>query len=137
MIPTWVAVVTGISLAILALAAIVIAAASVIAALGVRGFLRMLHELAGAAAGDVRALVATVRAEAEGLVGPSRELRQRIVSAADAAEARRADLDAVFEVVQEEVEATVLDVAATMRSVRRGISLLEGGRRTRKRRKKP
>src|SRR5207247_99443 len=115
MIPTWVAVVTGISLAILALAAIVIAAASVVAALGVRGFLRMLHELAGPAVGDVRALVATIRAEAEGLAGMSRELRQRIVSAADAAEARLAELDAVFEVVQEEVEATVLDVATTMR----------------------
>src|SRR2546428_6409103 len=60
MIPTWVAVVTGISLAILALAAIVIAAASVVAALGVRGFLRMLHELAGPAVGDVRALVAKI-----------------------------------------------------------------------------
>src|SRR5205823_10917459 len=118
MIPTWVTVVTGISLAILALAAIVIAAASVVAALGVRGFLRMLHELAGPAVGDVRALVATIRAEAEGLAGTSRELRQRIVSAADAAEARLAELDAVFEVVQEEVEATVLDVASTMRSVR-------------------
>src|SRR5881396_3898039 len=131
MIPTWVAVVTGISLAILALAA-----ASVIAALGVRGFRRMLHELAGPAVGDVRALVATIRAEAEGLAGTSRELRQRIVSAADAAEARLAELDAVFEVVQEEVEATVLDVATTMRTVRRGISLLEWGRRTLKRGKK-
>src|SRR6266704_497349 len=125
MIPTWVAVVTGISLAILALAAIVIAVASVVAALGVRGFLRMLHELAGPAVGDVRALVATIRAEAEGLAGTSRELRQRIVSAADAAEARLAELDAV------------VDVAATMRTVRRGISLLEWGRRTLKRRKKP
>src|SRR2546422_1638911 len=96
MIPTWVAVVTGISLAILALAAIVIAAASVVAALGVRGFLRMLHELAGPAVGDVRALVATIRAEAEGLAGTSRELRQRIVSAADAAEARPGQRGAVF-----------------------------------------
>src|SRR5256885_15038503 len=85
MMPTWVAVVTGISLAILALAAIVIAAASVVAALGVRGFLRMLHELAGPAVGGVRALVATIRAEAEGLAGTSRELRQRIVRAAGAA----------------------------------------------------
>src|SRR5207247_8649620 len=129
MIPTWVAVGTGIALAIRGLAAIVIAAASVVAARGVRGFLRMLHELAGPAVGDVRALVATIRAEAEGLAGTSRELRQRIVSAADAAEARLAELDAVFEVVQEEVEARVLDVAATVRSVRRGISRLEGGRR--------
>src|SRR5437870_7918644 len=126
MIPTWVAVVAGISLAILALAAIVIAAASVVAALGVRGFLRMLHELAGPAVGDVRALVATIRAEAEGLAGTSRELRQRIVSAADAAEARLGGLDAGFEVVQEEVEATVLDVAATMRSEERRVG--KGGR---------
>ena len=136
MIPTWVAVVTGVSLAILAAAAIVIAAASVVAALGLRVFLRMLHELAGPAVGDVRALVGTIRAEAEGLAGTSRELRQRIVNAADAAEARLAELDAVFEVVQEEVEATVVDVAATMRTVRRGVSLLEWGRRALKRGKK-
>src|SRR2546422_7234488 len=90
MIPTWVALVAGISLAILALAAIVIAAASVVAALGVRGFLRMLHELAGPAVGGVRALVATIPAEAEGVAGTSRQLRQRIVSAAGAAEGRRA-----------------------------------------------
>src|SRR5438552_33422 len=119
-----------------ALAAIVIAGASVVAALGLRAFLRVLNELAGPAVGDVRALVATIRTEAEGLAGTSRELRQRIVNAADAAEARLAELDAVFEVVQEEVEATVLDVAATMRTVRRGISLLEWGRRTLKRGKK-
>jgi len=136
MIPTWVAVVTGVSLVILALSAIVIAGASVVAALGLRAFLGMLHDLAGPAVGDVRALVATIRAEAEGLAGTSRDLRQRIVSAADAAEARLADLDALFEVVQEEVETTVLDVAATMRTVRRGMSLLEWGRRTLKRGKK-
>src|SRR6266700_2224682 len=69
MIPTWVAVVTGISLAILAVAAIVIAAASVVAALGLRAFLRVLRELTGPAVGDVRALVATIRTEADGLVG--------------------------------------------------------------------
>src|SRR2546426_11996194 len=104
MIPTWVAVVTGISLAILALAAIVIAAASVVAALGLRAFLRMLHELAGPAVGGVRALVATIRAEAEGLAGASRELRQRVVSAADAAGARRAELGARVWVGPGEVE---------------------------------
>jgi len=136
MIPTWVAVVTGISLAILALSAIVIALASVVVALGLRTVLRGLHELAGPALGDVRALVATIRNEAESLVGTTRDMRGRIVKAADAAEARLADLDAVFEVVQEEVETTVLDVAATMRTVRRGISLLEWGRRTLKHGKK-
>lgn len=136
MIPTWVAVVTALSLMILALSAIVIAASAVATALGLRASLRVLRELAGPAVGDVRALVATIRTEAEGLVGTSRELRERIVRAADAAEARLAELDAVVEVVQEEVESTVVDVAATLRSVRRGVSLLEWGRRTLKRGKK-
>src|SRR5436853_2098003 len=136
MIPTWVAVVAAISLAILALSAIAIAVSSVAAALGVRAFLRVLRDLAGPAVGDVRQLVATIRTEAESLVGTSRELRGRIVKAADAAETRLADLDALFEVVQEEVETTTLDVAATIRNVRRGLSVLEWGRRAVKRRRK-
>src|SRR2546422_6952170 len=79
MIPSWVAVVTGISLAILALAAIAIALSSVIAVLALRAFLRLLEQLAGPAVGDVRQLVGTIRTEAESLVGTSRELRGRIV----------------------------------------------------------
>jgi hypothetical protein len=84
----------------------------------------------------VRQLVATIRAEAEGLVGTSQELRGRIMAAADRAAARLNDLDAVIEVVEEEVESTALDVAATLRTVRRGVSLLEWGRRALKRRRK-
>jgi hypothetical protein len=136
MIPSWVAVVTGISLAILALAAIAIALSSVVAVLALRTFLRILEHLAGPAVSDVRQLVATIRTEAESLVGTSRDLRARIVRAADAAETRLADLDALFEVVQEEVETTALDVAATLRNVRRGLSVLEWGRRAIKRRRK-
>jgi hypothetical protein len=136
MIPTWVAVVTALSLAVIALAAIVIAVSSVVAALGVRAFLGTLRELAVPAVGDVRQLVASIRSEAERLVGTSRELRERIVRAADAAEHRLADLDALFEVVQTEVESTVLDVAATVRLVRRGLSLADWGRRALKRRRK-
>src|SRR5438874_701211 len=107
MIPTWVAVVAGISLAILALSAIAIAVSSVAAALGVRAFLRVLRELAGPAVGDVRQLVGTIRSEAEGVVGTSRELRERIVKA-----------------------------AASVRMVRRGLSLVDWGRRALKRRRK-
>src|SRR5438477_13190577 len=136
MIPSWVAVVTGVSLAVLALAAIAIALSSVIAVLACRPFRRTLGHLAGPAVSDVRQLVATIRTEADGLVGTSRELRGRIVKAADAAETRLADLDALFEVVQEEVETTTLDVAATLRNVRRGLAVLDWGRRAIKRRRK-
>jgi hypothetical protein len=133
MIPTWVAVVAGVSLAVLALAAIAIALATAVAALALKTFLRVLEQLAGPALGDVRQLVGSIRAEAEGFVGVSRDLRERIVHAADAAEARLADLDALFEVVQTEVETTVLDVGATLRNVRRGIAVLDWGRRALKR----
>src|SRR5438477_5079815 len=136
MIPAWVAVVAAVSLAILALAAIAIAVSSVAAALGVRAFLRVLRDLAGPAVGDVRQLVGSIRTEADSLVGTSRELRERIVKAADAAQTRLADLDALFEVVQEEVETTTLDVAATLRNVRRGLAVLDWGRRAIKRRRK-
>jgi uncharacterized protein YoxC len=129
-IPTWVAVVTGISLAVLALAAIAIALSSVVAALGVRAFLRVLEHLAGPALSDVRQLVTTIRAEAEGVAETSRDLRGRIVRAADAAQARLADLDALFEVVHAQVESAALDVAATLRTVRRGLSVIDWGRRT-------
>lgn len=137
MIPTWVAVVAALSLAVLAVSAIVIAASGVVAALAVRAFLRVLRELAGPAVSDARQLVASIRTEAESLVGASRELRERIVKAADAAQARLSDLDALFEVVQEEVESTVLDAAASVRMIRRGLSVVDWGRRALKRRRKP
>lgn len=136
MIPTWVAVVSALSLAVIALAAVVIAVSSVVTTLGVEAFLRTLRELGVPALGDVRQLVAAIRTEAESLVGTSRQLRERIVRAADAAQNRLADLDALFEVVQGEVESTVLDVAATVRLVRRGLSVVDWGRRALKRRRK-
>src|SRR6266576_2266685 len=129
MVPTWVGVVMAVSLAIIALAALAVAAATASAALGMRTSLKMLEGLAGPALGDVRSLVGTIRAEVEGLAGTSRELRARVVRAADAAAARLAELDGLVGVVQEEVEAAALDVAATLRTVRRGTSLLDLGRR--------
>lgn len=136
MIPTWLVVVTGISLAILALAALAIAVAQVVMAFELTTLLRQLHQVGGPALSDVRDLVATIRAEADSLVGTSRDLRGRIVSAADQAQARLTDLAALFEVVQEEVETTVLDAAATLRTVRRGFSVIDWGRKALKRRRK-
>lgn len=132
----WVGVVTALSLAVIALAAIVVAAASVASTLGVRTLVRALEQLAGPAITDVRQLIGTIKGEADALVGTSRDIRLRIVRAADAAEGRLADLDALVEVVQEEVEETALDAAATLRDVRRGLSLWQWGRKVLKGRRK-
>ncbi len=129
MLPSWVGIVSALSLAIIALAAIVVAAASIASVRGIRAFLDVLEHLAGPAISDVRQLIGSIKTEADALVGTSRDIRLRIVRAADAAEARLSDLDALVEVVQEEVEETALDAAVTLQNVRRGLSLWQWGRK--------
>ncbi len=129
MLPAWVGVVSALSLAIIALAALVGAAAIVAAALGIRAAVKALKGYAGPAIADVRQLIGAIKNEADALVGASRDVRQRIVRAADAAEERLTSLDTLAEVMQDELEETALDAAATMRDVRRGLSVWRWSRK--------
>jgi hypothetical protein len=129
MLPTWVGVVSALSLAIIAVAALVTAVGITAAALGVRAAVKALKGFAGPAIADVRQLIGAIRTEADALVGTSRDVRQRIVRAVDAAEDRLTSLDALAEVVQDELEETALDAAATMRNVRRGLSVWRWSRK--------
>jgi hypothetical protein len=129
MLPTWVGVVSAISLAIIAVAALVTAGAIIAAALGVRAAVKALKVFAGPAIADVRQLIGSIKIEADALVGTSRDVRHRIVRAADAAEERLTALDTLAEVMQEELEETAVDAAATMRDVRRGFSVWKFGRK--------
>ncbi len=136
MLPTWVGVVTAISLMIIAFAVLVGGVAVVVAARDVRWALKALKGAAGPAIADVRQLIGSIKTEADALVGASRDVRRRIVRAADAAEERLTDLDSLAEVMQEELEATAIDAAATMRDVRRGLSVWRFGRKLLKRKKR-
>ena len=129
MLPTWVGVVSALSLAIIALAALVAMVAVIAAALGVRAAVKAIKNLAGPAITDVRQLIGSIKIEADALVGTSRDVRHRIIRAADAAEERLTDLDSLAEVMQGELEETALDAAATMRDVRRGLSVWRWGRK--------
>jgi hypothetical protein len=129
MLPTWVGVVSALSLAIIAVAALVTAVGITAAALGVREAVKALKGFAGPAIADVRQLIGSIRTEADALVGTSRDVRQRIVRAVDAAEDRLTSLDALAEVMQGELEETALDAAATMRNVRRGLSVWRWSRK--------
>lgn len=129
MLPTWVGVVSALSLAIIALTALVGMVAVVAAALGVRAAVKAIKNLAGPAITDVRQLIGSIKIEADALVGTSRDVRHRIIRAADAAEERLTDLDSLAEVMQAELEETALDAAATMRDVRRGLSVWRWGRK--------
>lgn len=136
MIPTWVGVVSAISLLIIALAALVTAGAIAFAALGIRAAVKALKSFAGPAIADVRQLIGSIKIEADALVGSSRDVRQRIVRAVDAAEDRLTELDVLAEVMQEELQETALDAAATMRNVRRGLSVWRWSRKLLKSKKK-
>jgi uncharacterized protein YlxW (UPF0749 family) len=131
--PTWVGIVTAVSLAIIALAALAVAAAVASTALGMRAALRALRDLAGPALDDARQLVATIRSEVEALAATSSDLRERIVRAADAVEARLALVNALLGGVQGSVQSTALGIAATIRSLLRGIKMrrLKRGRKKR------
>ncbi|MGE5802523.1 MAG: hypothetical protein ACM358_09700 [Gemmatimonadota bacterium] len=129
MLPTWVGVVSALSLAIIAVAALVGAVAVIAAALSIRAAVKAIKHLAGPAITDVRQLITSIKIEADALVGASRDVRHRIVRAADAAEERLTDLDTLAEVMQGELEETALDAAATLKDVRRGLSVWRWSRK--------
>jgi uncharacterized protein YoxC len=74
--------------------------------------------------GDASKAVATVRSEVDGLANTSRGLRDRVERAADTVEDRLLDLDALLDVVQQEVEDAALDISAALRTTRRGGKIL-------------
>jgi predicted nucleic acid-binding Zn-ribbon protein len=125
--PAWVGPAMAVSLIIIAMAFVVIAAAI---GLAIRQAGREMHQLSKAVEelhSDLRPAVVAVQAvsdegrrlagliggEAEELVGASRALRQGL-------QKRIANLEAVYEVLEEEVEETALDVAVTLRTFRSG-----------------
>ncbi|HXI34998.1 MAG TPA: hypothetical protein VNH63_13000 [Gemmatimonadales bacterium] len=142
MIPSWVAVLSALSLALIALAGLTIAAQIHVAGRHMLRLLATFEAQAGPALQDIQRLVAAIRTEAEAITGTSRDLRERIVRAADAAQERLADLGALLDVIQDEVEGATVDFAATVRTIRRGASVLSLGelllpsRRKKKRKKK-
>ena len=127
MLPTWTGVVSAFSLVIIALAALAVAAGAVAVALALRATLRLLEGKASPALDDLRHVVATVREEVDALAATARSVRARVNQGTDAAAARLAELDALVDVVQNEIRAAAEDLAATLRTVRRAVSLLDLG----------
>ena len=64
-----------------------------------------------------------LRTEVDGIVETSQDVRERVLNAAEAAEDRLIDIEALLDVLQDEVEDTALDVAAALRTTRRGTAI--------------
>jgi uncharacterized protein YoxC len=74
---------------------------------------------------DATAVVATVKGEVDGLADTSKGIRKRAERAAASIEDRLRDIETLVDVVQEEVEDTALDIAAALRTTRRGGKLFK------------
>lgn len=137
-LPGWVGPTIALSLVVIALAFAAIAAAIFVvgrkAAEESRVVSRELSELRrqiGPTIDAVNRLAGTgsdlggqLKIEALALVDTSRRLRRSVLKGARRVRGRLEDLDALYEVMHGEVEETALDVAATLRSVRGGASVV-------------
>jgi hypothetical protein len=124
---------TAISVAILALMSLVLVGLAAVW-LGRVGRLldrdgQPLLHAARSVAEDAGKLVSQLRGEVEQIVATSREVRLRVSGAAGSLDERARDLEAVLDILQDEVEETALDVAAALRATRRGTSVIRAVKR--------
>ncbi len=91
---------------------------------------------------DSQRVAGKLSREVENIVDTSADIRSRVGEAIDAIEDRLVDLNGLVDVIQEEVEETVLDVGAALRVTRRSGAILGsmkralfGGSKRRRRRR--
>lgn len=139
----WVGPTMALSLVVIALAFAVMAVAAAIIARRAATEISELSEELGKLRGELSPALAALRRVAEAGADVSGDIRQEVQHYLATSRAvrkdldrgmrrvktRLADLDALYEVVHEEVEDTALDVAARVRSVRRGAGMVARLRR--------
>jgi methyl-accepting chemotaxis protein len=141
--PAWVGPTVAISLAVIALSILAVAIALAMAALRLSAQARRIgavaEDLEDDAAQALKAvrrlteqgqdLMVLVRHEAGAIAQTSRRVRRKVTRGVDRVEGKLNDLETLYDLVHGEVEDTALDVAAALRSVRRGNGMLGRVRR--------
>ncbi len=141
--PEWVGPTMAISLAVIAFAFLAIAAGVIFAVLKLSGQVRKIATVVDGLQDDVARTLKTVRRlteqaqdimvlvrhEAGAFSETARRVRRKAVRAVDRIETKLQELETLYDVVHDEVEGAALDVAAALRSVRRGNGMLGRVRR--------
>jgi hypothetical protein len=127
--PDWVAPTVALSLAVIAACLVAMGGVVVAIGLGLRHKSRALAARLATISSDARTLSARLRHEVESYADLSVEARGKLKGAMSAVEARLEDLDALAEVLQDEVEEAALGAAALVRTVRRSGTMLGAARR--------
>jgi hypothetical protein len=74
-------------------------------------------------------VMVVVRNEVGAFAHTSQRLRRKVIKGVDRVEGKLTDLETLYDLVHDEVEDTALDVAAALRSARRGNGMLGRVRR--------
>jgi len=141
--PDWVGPTVAISLAVLALSILGMAIAVAIAALRVAKQAKKVGGLVDGLQDDIartlkgvrnlteqaQEVMVLVRHETGAFAQTARRLRRKTVRAVDRIEAKLEDLETLYDVIHDEVEGGALDLAAALRSLRRGNGMLGKVRR--------
>jgi uncharacterized protein YoxC len=141
--PEWVGPTMAISLAVVALSFLAMAVVVGTAALKLASEVRKVGLIVDGLQDDVartlkgvrrlteqaQDVMVLVRHEAGAFAQTARRLRRKTVRAVDRIEAKLEDLETLYDVVHDEVEGTALDLAAALRSLRRGNGMLGRVRR--------
>jgi uncharacterized protein YoxC len=141
--PEWVGPTVAISLAVLALSFLGMAIALAIAAFRVAKQAKKVGALADGLQDDIartlkgvrnlteqaQEVMVLVRHETGAFAQTGRRLRRKTVRAVDRIEAKLQDLETLYDVIHDEIEGGALDLAAALRSMRRGNGMLGRVRR--------
>lgn len=141
--PDWVGPTVAISLVVIAVTIVGVAAVQAYTALRIVAEVRKVstmiqgHQedvtqaLAGARrlTDQAQDLLVLVRQEIGAFTQTSRRIRRKLVRGVDNIEAKLTDLETLYDLVHEEVEDTALDVAAALRTSREGNGMLGRVRR--------
>lgn len=141
--PDWVGPTMAISLAVIAFSFLTIAGGVIFAVLKLSGQVRKIAAIIDGLQDDVGRTLKTVRSlteqaqdvmvlvrhETGAFAQTARRLRRKAVRAADRIEVKLQEIETLYDVVHDEVEGAALDVAAALRSLRRGNGMLGRVRR--------
>jgi uncharacterized protein YoxC len=141
--PAWVGPTMAISLAVIALSILGVAVAVLITVSRLSGQVKKIGAVVEGLQDDVtegvtsvrrlieqaQDLMVVVRNEVGAFAQTSRQLRRKVTKGVDRIEGKLSDLETLYDLVHDEVEDTALDVAAALRSARRGNGMLGRVRR--------
>ncbi len=116
---TWIPVTVALSLLVIALSFLAIAVGILVTLRSIRSGMSPVFKSISAAAVGTEKVAALIQREGEGVAETSKRVRESVNGGLERLEDRMADLDALYEVLYEEMKETGLEAGVMMRRLRR------------------